>query len=207
MIDEGYVKFQADWRMGPAPSGIATLVAARNQLHGLGLIGEYPDLGIGYGNISVKIAESLKFVISGSATGGIREATAAHFCTVTAFDIDGNVITCEGPVTASSESLTHAMLYACTADIGAVVHVHHQQFWEYLLQTAPCSADGVAYGTPAMAREMARLMAHSELPQRRILAMTGHPEGIITIGPTLQSAVEKILEEYGEWGRKVGEGY
>lgn len=197
MIDEGYVKYHADWRRGPAPKEIDELVAVRNQLRGLGLIGIYQPSQIGYGNISIR--RGLGFVISGSATGGVCEATAEHFCSVEDWNVHENSVVCSGPVTASSESLTHAMLYACDPAIGAVVHVHHLQFWEHLLSNAPASAPGVAYGTPEMALEMAHLMAETALPQRRILAMTGHPEGVISIGPTLAAATATLLSEFEKW--------
>ncbi len=202
MIDEGYVKFNAQWQQGPAPVAIDALVAVRNQLFVLGLIGEYPDLHIGYGNVSMRQDKGDTFYISGSATGNIPIATAAHFCLVTGYDLDRNRVDCIGPVTASSESMTHAMLYANSKHIGAVLHIHHLGFWESLLATAPSSSPDVAYGTPAMANEMARLMKRTDLPQRKILAMAGHPEGIIAFGVDVADACTILLSEFAKWEMK-----
>jgi L-ribulose-5-phosphate 4-epimerase len=53
MIDEGYIKFNAQWKKGEAlPSPfLQPLLQARQQLYDLKLIGAYEN-GIGYGNIS-----------------------------------------------------------------------------------------------------------------------------------------------------------
>jgi L-ribulose-5-phosphate 4-epimerase len=204
MIDEGYVKFSAQWQQGPAPAGIDALVAVRNQLFALGLIGEYPDLHIGYGNVSMRQDKGDTFYISGSATGSIATATAAHFCLVTGYEVDRNRVECIGPVTASSESMTHAMLYASSKHIGAVLHVHHLGFWESLLATAPSSSPDVAYGTPAMANEMARLMHSTDLPQRKLLAMAGHAEGIIAFGVNVAAAQTTLLTEFAKWRAEKG---
>jgi L-ribulose-5-phosphate 4-epimerase len=51
--EKGYVRFRCDWRRAPAPAGpeVEALRRWRDRLHGLGLIGVYPD-GIGFGNLS-----------------------------------------------------------------------------------------------------------------------------------------------------------
>lgn len=196
MIDEGYVKFDCEWILGPAPDGIDELVQVRNRLYAMGLVGIYESVGIGYGNVSQRIAGTNQFVISGTATGGIPTADARHFCVVQHSDIARNHVTCEGPVAASSESLTHAMLYACAPAIQAVLHVHHRKFWDYLLATVPCTSEGVAYGTPGMAMEMKRLLLESGNPATAIFAMKGHEEGIIAFGPSLEMAICKIEEEF-----------
>ena len=202
MIEEGYVKFRAEWHEGPALQGHDDLVAARNQLFQLGLIGEYAEARIGFGNVSKKLPLAQGFLVSGTATGGIAEVGHQHFCIVEAYAIAENWVKCVGPVTASSESLTHAMLYACDAAIGAVLHIHHRAFWESLLHTVPTSLETVAYGTPAMALEMQRLMATTDLPTLKILAMGGHPEGIITTGRDVAEALAVLLDHYQRWGKE-----
>jgi hypothetical protein len=198
MIDEGYIKYHAQWQMGPAPLGIEALVAVRNELYALGFIGEYVDSKIGFGNVSMRSGSGGAFAISGSATGHVSIATPEHFCLVDAYDIRANSVSCIGPVIASSESMTHAMLYACSADIGAVLHIHHMAFWTWLLSNAPSSAVDVPYGTPEMALEMARLFSSTDLPHRRILAMAGHSEGIVAFGRDVGEAMEKILKEFAK---------
>jgi L-ribulose-5-phosphate 4-epimerase len=52
-MDEGYIKFQAQWqRASSLPiESLQDLIQQRDNLHRLGLIGVYEN-GIGYGNIS-----------------------------------------------------------------------------------------------------------------------------------------------------------
>ena len=178
MIDEGYVKFECDWTRGPAPEGIEELVEARNRLRRENLIGIYEDSGIGFGNISQRIAGTDKFVISGTATGGLVTAGAEHFCVVDDWDLQRNHVSCTGPVAASSESMTHAMLYRVAADIQYVVHVHHVQLWAEMLKNGPSTDPSVAYGTPEMALEMERMTSNEFTGPIKILAMAGHDEGI-----------------------------
>lgn len=203
MIDEGYVKFEARWEKGPMPDGIEELVAVRNKLHAMGLIGEYVAVGIGYGNVSMRIGDSNRFIVSGTATGNIEVATAEHFCEVKDWSLERNSVSCIGPVAASSESLTHAMLYACDARIGAVLHVHHRGFWEHLLRSRPSTGAGIAYGTPAMAMEMARLLETPGIWDYPIVAMAGHEEGIVAFGGDLQTIMGILGREYEKYWEGV----
>ena len=57
----------------------------------------------------------------------------------------------------------------------------------------PTTDADVAYGTPDMAREFARLYAECGFDRRRIAVMGGHEEGLISFGPNLQSAAELML--------------
>lgn len=195
-IDEGYIKFESDWDVGPAPDPAAVdlLDAWRRPLFDAGLIGHYEDPGVGYGNISVRIGASSQFVISGTQTGHLVETTGAHYALVTAYDIDRNRVSSVGPVEASSESLTHAAIYELDDDINAVVHVHSQQLWHALCGKLPTTSPGVSYGTPEMAHEFQRLYRDSEFASRGVAIMAGHDEGIVSFGRTLEEAATRILE-------------
>lgn len=201
MIDEGYIKFKLEWQVAPVLSSpqMASLLAMRNRLHRMGLIGVYPDIGVGYGNISVRKSGTTQFYISGTRTGAIAELTAKEITLVSTYDIAANAVTCRGPVEASSESLTHAAIYECDPRITAVIHVHHLAFWRDALDRLPTSRREVPYGTPEMAAEVARLYAETDLPQARILAMGGHEEGIITFGEDLEAAWKVLEEHYTNW--------
>jgi L-ribulose-5-phosphate 4-epimerase len=195
MVDEGVIKYDCRWQLGPAPeaSQIEELIHWRDALWQAGQIGTYPD-GIGYGNISLRLS-SQSFVISGTQTGHLAHTQPGHYTLVDGWDIDRNTLHCVGPVRASSESLTHAALYDYAEDIKAIIHVHNLALWQrYQYQLSTTSAE-VPYGTPAMAHEMWRLMAESDLLQQRILIMAGHIEGVLTFGPTLQSA-HQVLEQH-----------
>ena len=62
MIDEGVVKYSCEWVLGErvALESIKSLIQWRNHIHKLGLIGVY-DNGIGFGNISIRIPNTLQF--------------------------------------------------------------------------------------------------------------------------------------------------
>lgn len=194
MIDEGYIKFRLHRTDGPAPAfaGVEGLVAMRNRLRQLGWIGVYEDSGIGFGNVSIRVPGG--FVVSGSSTGQIEVADATHFTLVTDYSIEENTVWCTGPVDASSESLTHAMVYACSPKIGAVIHIHHLDWWEDLLYVVPTTDEDVPYGTPEMAQEVKLLYDAGPLKRNRILAMGGHREGILAFGNDLADAWRVLME-------------
>lgn len=193
MIDEGYVKFSCDWTKGPILDGIDRLVMARNRLRDENLIGIYEDIGIGYGNVSQRLDGTDKFVISGTATGGIMTAGPEIFCIVDDWDLASYKVWCTGPVAASSESMTHAMIYKVLPAVDFVVHIHHAGLWRHQLKTGPATQEGIAYGTPEMALEMERMLKDHSPETIKILAMSGHEEGILAFGGGLEAIVDKII--------------
>lgn len=195
MVDEGTIKYDCQWQLGPAPaaSQIEELIHWRDALWQAGQIGTYPD-GIGYGNISLRLSPHA-FAVSGTQTGHLARTQPGHYTLVDGWDIDHNRLRCIGPVKASSESLTHAALYDYSEEIQAIIHVHNVALWQGYQNRLPTTAAGVPYGTPAMAYEMWRLMDEADLLQQRILIMAGHQDGILVFGPTLPSAAQ-VLERY-----------
>jgi ribulose-5-phosphate 4-epimerase/fuculose-1-phosphate aldolase len=192
--DEGYTKYNCNWiRDVPLlPSRIVNLNQWREKLFNLGFIGEY-DNGIGFGNLSIKEELGNNFIISGTQTGGLPQLTPDHYTTVTAYDWDKNTLTCQGPVQASSESLTHAAIYAANPAIKAVIHIHNLQLWESLMGKVPTTAPEIQYGTPEMAREIIRLCQEQSLLKAQILVMSGHYEGVIAFGESLEEAGNLLL--------------
>lgn len=194
-IDEGYVKYDCDWSPGPPPD--AALVDELNRwrapLHAAGLIGHDARHDVGFGNISIRVSGDGRFVISGTQTGHIEKTTGEQYALVTDVDIEGNRVRCTGPVPASSEAMTHAALYALDDSIGAVVHVHSADLWQRLKDRLPTTDPAVAYGTPLMAREFARLWRDTAFRDERIAVMAGHDDGLLSIGESLQLAAERML--------------
>lgn len=194
MTDEkGYIQFRCEWEPadGPAGPNVDALIAWRDRLHRLGLLGVYPD-GIGYGNISVR-GDGISFLISGTATGHLPTLIPQHFAEVTAFDFASNWLRCRGPVKASSESLSHAAVYANDSAVRAVIHVHHLGLWEQLRDRIPTTDHAAEAGTPEMAWAIENLMCEPGVRQRGLFVMGGHREGLMAFGPTLDEAGERIV--------------
>ena len=197
MIDEGYIKYECHWQKLPAiaESDIQELNPWRNRLYQLALIGEY-DNGIGFGNLSLRIPNSHQLIISGTQTGGLSELTSQHYTKVTEYDWQQNYVVCQGTIKASSETLTHAAIYQALPKVNAVVHVHHQQLWEQLLDRVPTTNPNSAYGTPEMAREIIRLCQQPLTQQQKLIAMSGHEGGILTFGADLSEAGAVLLKYF-----------
>lgn len=202
VIDEGYIKYRCHWTQegAIAPSEVSNLTRYRDALHRLNFIGEYPD-GIGFGNLSQRVTEqpegsdssSHAFIISGTQTGRLATLTADDYARVTQFDPAQNTLSCIGARKASSESLTHGVIYTSHPAIRAVIHVHSPDLWSRALHQVPTTRAAVPYGTPEMAAETLRLFQQTPLLQQRIFAMAGHQDGVVTFGDSLQVAYRTLI--------------
>jgi len=192
--DEGYIKFQADWTEDePLPAQeLKDLQHWRRAMYERRLIGAY-DNGIGFGNISRRAPEGDSFIISGSGTGNYQQLGPEHYALVTQVDLDANHLHCRGPVIASSESMSHAVIYRECPWVGGVIHVHHLQLWKQLLHRVPTTEAGATYGTPKMAYSIIRLLRKTDLPERKIFVMEGHWEGVFAFGKDLEEAGAILL--------------
>lgn len=195
-IDEGYVKYDSRWTPGPATHVEAArlLDAWRKPLYDAGLIGQYADIGVGYGNISVRRGSAGLFLISGTQTGHLPTTNEQHYSLVTDCDIRNGIVRCSGPIQASSEAMTHAAIYNLGDSIGAVVHVHSRALWREKQGQLPTTDPDVAYGTPAMAREFERLYRMGGLREAGIAVMAGHEDGLVSFGTTLEEAATHMLD-------------
>lgn len=194
--DEGYVKFRAEHQPGPPlQAGLLTeLQHWRQRLYKQGLIGAYPD-GIGYGNLSCRYGRSDPFIISGTATGGLPQLGPEHYALVTDFDPATNTLHCTGPILASSESMTHGILYRHCPEVGGVLHVHSLALWEALLHRVPTTDAGAPYGSPEMVYSVIRLLEQTDLRRQKIFVMEAHREGVFAFGKDLDEAGE-VLEKW-----------
>ena len=194
-MDEGYIKFNCTW----IPSNdisldkVASLNVWREIMYKKGLIGMYPD-GVGFGNISMRYNETT-FLISGTATGGLATLNESHYSLITNYDLNTNSVTCVGPLKASSESLTHALIYECSAAANAVIHVHNLNLWNRLIHHVPTSSENISYGTPELANEIKRLFDETALSKEQIIVMGGHREGIISFGKDLEEAGSILIDK------------
>lgn len=196
-MKEGVIKFKYEWRKTPLPASldIGELVRYRNRLFSYGLIGA-DENGIGYGNISVRYKSSGKFIISASDTGKIKRAGKYHFTVVNSVDIKKNFVSCAGMKAASSESMTHDIIYNLSSEIKCVIHVHNLKLWKKLLNKVPTTSKSISYGTPDMAYDIRRLWVKSDLKEKRILVMAGHEGGLVVFGEGIEEAYSLIMEYF-----------
>lgn len=197
-MDEGVIKFKLEHTpAGPLPeSDLAEIICWRQWMYEHGLIGvvETPEGQIGYGNISVRHPQG--FIVSGSQTGHLAELDKSHFALVDAAYPQENQLTSRGPIKPSSESLTHAVVYDQDLAIRCVMHAHHKPIWLAATRLGlPQTSPDVAYGTPNMAAETARLFRETDVRQIGIFAMAGHLDGIVSFGETAEQAA-RVMEKY-----------
>jgi len=204
-MDEGYIKFHAQWEKSP-PLPIRffkRLNKWRSKLYDLKLIGSYAN-GIGYGNISERFNKKGSFIITGSATGNFDELTPEHYCLVTKVDIGSNVLTCVGPIIASSEAMNHAIIFKECPDVKAVIHVHHAGIWKKFINKVPTTDRTAPPGTPEMAYAILKLLRNTDLKKQKIFIMEGHEEGIFTFGKSLDEAGEILLRYHNQFCNDQG---
>ena len=195
MKDEGLIKFNFTWIKAPPFDDdlVKDINSWRDKLYESGLIGVNDD-GVGYGNISQRFHQNT-FIITGSGTGKIRHLANEHYTLVTNYDLEENTLTAKGPVVASSESLTHAMIYETQSNMNVVMHVHHLDLWRYLLNAHLSTNSTAEYGTTGMAKEIKRLFQETDIEMQKIFAMAGHESGIISFGKDFEQAGQAIFDE------------
>ncbi len=196
-MDEGYIKFKCNWTKAELNDNLKKINEWRNKLYKLGLIGAYND-GIGFGNISIRLGNSNQFIITGSETGNYSKLNKDHYTKVIDFDFEKNQLICEGPVKASSESLTHAAVYTVNKEAKAVIHVHNIKLWDQLKNKVPSTPKSVEYGTPKMAYEVIRLVKETDVKKEKIFVMLGHKEGIVAFGKDLNEAGKVLLKYFNK---------
>ena len=192
---DGYIKFICDWNKNQADISDKKLLKLntwRDILYELNLIGATPD-GIGFGNISLRTKPLTRFIITGSATGNLEKLNAEHYAEVTDYSIPKNRVSCSGLFKASSESLTHAVIYEFRPEVNGIIHIHNLDFWKKLRSKVPTTSEKVEYGTPEMAIEVIRLFKETNVSEKKIIVMGGHKEGIITFGKDLDEAGKYLL--------------
>jgi L-ribulose-5-phosphate 4-epimerase len=203
-LQEGVIKFQLKFtRTRPVPAvEIKEINAWRETLFRLGFIGQDPQRygGFGYGNISRRLrpfagpANRRPFVITGSQTGGIQSLTSEHYTTVFECDPDRNRVVAKGPIRPSSEALTHGMIYNLSRTTRFVIHVHSPEIWSNAGELGiPVTDPQAAFGTTEMAQDVRRLFRASMLGERRIFAMGGHEDGVVSFGRSGEEAGLRLI--------------
>lgn len=221
MSHEGVIQFDADHERRELEArrfgGLACdLIAWREILALTGLVGRDTERyeGAGYGNVSARVGAPgaalgrRSFLITGSQTSGSRCVGLADFALVEAYDYRANRVRSRGAALPSSESMTHAALYDASPLVRSVFHAHSPVLWRHRRALGlPETDPSVPYGTPGMALEVRRLYRESVLPERRILAMGGHEDGILTLGRSPEEAGETLIRWLARaYGTVCGDG-
>ena len=193
-MDEGYIKFRVHWQEDAPVDAplLPELIRYRNLCCEHNWIGQY-DNGIGFGNISVRTPAKPLFLITGSATGGVRDLSAVHISQVEKVDASSNQLWCRGPIVASSESMSHAAIYEKLPWVQGVIHIHQLELWQKALHAVPTTAADAPYGSPEMVDSIIDLIETTDLAQQKVFVMEGHEEGLFAFGRDLQEAYEVLL--------------
>lgn len=177
------------------PSLVSSLSAWRTMLKRLQLLGQLPDRydGFGYGNLSGRSSSTLDssnkgteqeqgFVITASQTSGVTKLLEEHLVTISGYNLSRFWVEAIGQQPPSSETLTHAMIYAADSRINWVFHVHCPEIWENSDALGiPSTGADVGYGSLEMVRAVADLISGT---QSRPLVFTtkGHHDGVFALG-------------------------
>ncbi len=191
---EGYIKFDIHWenKFINIPDKIFNdLNKWRNKLYKLNLIGALNN-GIGFGNISIREANLSSFFITGSTSGNLSLLKKEHYARVFNSNIANNSVDCEGPIKASSESLSHAVFYTSNNTINSVIHIHNYNLWKYFLHKYPTTSKNAEFGTSALAKELEEIIKSSD-NSLGIIILEGHKDGIFVYGENINKAGNLII--------------
>jgi ribulose-5-phosphate 4-epimerase/fuculose-1-phosphate aldolase len=190
-IDEGYIKFNLIWKKARpfSSKNIEDLIYWRDICIKKADIGYNNIQKVGYGNISKKQDDSI-FTISGSQTGHIIKSNANLFTKVIDCKPESNTVSCEGPVKASSESMTHYACYNSNKNINAVIHIHNKKAWIKYKGVLPTTPKNIRYGTLEMANAIKKLINEGA----KIIIMDGHEDGLVFVGHSLDDTGSRYLE-------------
>lgn len=197
MDEKGYFKFKCNWIKTKLNLNIKQLNQWRAKLYRLGLIGVNSD-GIGFGNISQRIKEQ-EFIITGAGTGSFPVLNKNHFSIVKKCDVKHNTVVCRGPIIASSESMSHAVIYKFLPDINTVIHVHNHPGWKKLSNKIPTTSESAQYGTPELAKEIERLLEETNLKEVQVFVTAGHPDGIFSFGKNIKEAADVLMKSFNRF--------
>lgn len=192
---EGTIQFAYELQAPSAPalraSEFAELAAWRSILFELDLLGQHKQRygGFAYGNLSVRgndSQEALQFVVTASQTSGADALTQAHLVRITHCNMERFWVDAEGSEPPSSETITHAMVYAADPKLRCVFHVHSPVIWSHRKALKlPETGLEVGYGSPAMCQAVAELM--NQFQSRPLtFATAGHEDGIFACGHNLR---------------------
>ena len=197
---EGVVKYSLDFTNEEVDIEYESIVLeeCRDRLYALGLIGAYED-GIGFGNISKRYQNSDQFVITSTQTGHLESLSLDQYSLVKNIDFDSFKTTASGLSKPSSECITHGAIYNLDSNIDAVIHVHNEKLWDFMLKNDYLSTNDTPYGTPEMVEDVIAMYKDKEPLLNNLFVMKGHFEGIVSFGrdlPEAESVLYKLVKRF-----------
>jgi hypothetical protein len=195
IIDDGVIKFSFSLKKtGPLlPESYLDIEKWRVLFYKMNLIGEYPSEKIGFGNLSKRIQKGKdEFIITGSQTGHLPHLEGHHYTKITKCIPEKNLIESIGPISPSSESMTHWSLYKNDSSANYIFHVHHNELWNFLINKMQFTDHNIKYGTVEMANAMMEMVNR----KLKIFAMGGHLDGVIAYGPTADEVGKLVIDTF-----------
>lgn len=200
MIDDGVIKYSLQFienRQGIAKQAVqcSEIEAVRERLFSLGLIGAYENgtnAAIGYGNISVRVNNSESFVITGTQTGELPALTTQHYALVQEVNFNTFTVTASGAIKPSAEAITHACIYQLESEVNAVIHVHSEALWDFMLKNDYLSTNDTPYGTLEMVEDIKGIYNDIDALSNSAFVMKGHFEGVVVFGANIKQAENQL---------------
>ena len=194
---EGVIRFgvELDTRPCCRQSDIVDLEKWRTELRARGMVGQDTARygGLGFGNLSKRMEDGT-FLITASQTGHLEKLTPAEYVRIEGFNPAQNLVRAKGLKEPSSEAMTHLAIYESDPAISHVFHVHCPEIWTARDElNIPATKPDIECGTVEMFYEVRRMLENWDDPQRTILAMGGHRDGIMSWGKTALHAGSILL--------------
>ena len=186
------IQFEVDQDHAPAcqERDILDLERWRLQLRSRRLLGRDPERydGLGYGNLSARMPDGT-VIITGSQTGHLPSLGPAHYARILDFDPERNWVRSRGLVKPSSETMTHLAIYQSAASVKFVFHTHYPELWHAgKALELPMTDARAECGTIGLFYSVLKLLEEEAFCRRRILAIGGHEDGIMSWGETADEA-------------------
>jgi ribulose-5-phosphate 4-epimerase/fuculose-1-phosphate aldolase len=186
---EGIIQFAFDLKPagahGPDRRQLAALAAWHGLLRQLQLIGQAPDRygGYAYGNLSAReVQGTTSFLITASQASAEPELTSDLVVRIDSYNLDRFWVEAEGAQPPSSETPTHAMIYAADPRIQWVMHVHSPEIWQrHEALRLPATPESATYGSRAMVGAVSALL-DKYLSRPLVFVSLGHEDGVFACG-------------------------
>lgn len=174
------------------------LLAWRELLMRQEMIGQDPLRydGYSFGNLSARLAatevgahatssaaEGL-FIVSASQAAHREHNDPATWTTIDTVNLSRFWVEARGVLPPSSETMTHAMIYAAEPNAQFVFHAHSPEIWQHADELLlPATPADVPYGSPAMSQAVIDLLA-ANMSRPLVFVTKGHTDGVFALGPT-----------------------